>query len=139
MLGTGRRAHPGRLILMLLDGAGRHADDELRPPGNRRWLLSLLACAPELDPVEHVWGDLREKRFHNRVFDSLEAPEKQLEIVLADFELDASTIKSVVAWLWIIDAPLNWKSSKPAAPDEIGPNRSPDGQSTLCSRVSGKA
>jgi hypothetical protein len=82
---------------------------------------------------------LRENRFHNRVFDSLEAPKKRLEIVPTDFEFDAPTIKFVVAWPWIIDALSNWRSSKPAAPGGIGPNRSPDGQSTRCSRVSGTA
>ena len=78
----------------------------LPPPHNIR-LLSLPPYAPELDPVEHVWDELREKRFHNRVFDSLDALEDHLEIALKDFELDAPTIKSIVAWPWIIDAPLN--------------------------------
>ena len=76
------------------------------PPHNMR-LLSLPPCAPELNPVEHVWDELREKRFHNRVFDSLDALEDRLEIALKDFERDAPIIKSIVSWPWIIDALLN--------------------------------
>jgi hypothetical protein len=51
--------------------------------------------------------ELREKRFHNRVFESLDALEHHLEIALRDLENDAPRIKSIVAWPWIIDALLN--------------------------------
>ena len=57
--------------------------------------------APELNPVEHVWVESREKRFHNRVFVSLDP---HLEIALRDFELDTPRIQSIVAWPWIIEA-----------------------------------
>ena len=66
--------HPDDHIVMVLDGAGWHASDALGPPPNMR-LLSLPPYAPELNPVEHVWDELREKRFHNHVFDSLDALE----------------------------------------------------------------
>jgi transposase len=52
---------------------------------------------PELNPVEHVWDELREKYFHNRVFDSLDALEDQLELALRAFENNASMVQSVVA------------------------------------------
>jgi transposase len=94
--------HPGEHIVMVLDGAGWHASGELRPPAKMH-LLSLPPYAPELNPVEHVWDELREKRFHNQVFDSLDA----LEDALREFKLDAPRIQSIVAWSWIIDAPLN--------------------------------
>ena len=102
---VGRR-HPGKRIVRVLDGAGWHAGAELRPPDNLR-LLSLPPYAPELNPVEHVWDELREKRFHNRVFDSLEALEDHLEIALRDFEQDPARIQSIVAWPWIINALMN--------------------------------
>ncbi|MCA0325828.1 MAG: IS630 family transposase [Proteobacteria bacterium] len=98
--------HSDKRILMVLDGAGWHVGAELRPPPNMR-LLSLPPYAPELNPVEHVWDELREKRFHNRVFDSLDALEDHLEIALRDFEADHPRIQSIVAWPWIIDALLN--------------------------------
>ena len=97
--------HPNEHIVMVLDGAGWHASGALRPPANMR-LLSLPPYAPELNPVAQVWDELREKQFHNHVFDSLDALEDHLEIALRDFELDVPRIQSIVAWPWIIDALL---------------------------------
>ena len=102
---VGRR-HPDRRIVMVLDGAGWHAGAQLRPPANIR-LLSLPPYAPELNPVEHVWDELREKRFHNHVFDSLDALEDPLEMALRDFEQNPLLIRSIVAWPWIANALLN--------------------------------
>lgn len=64
---------------MVLDGAGWHSSRLLKPPQNMK-LLPLPPYAHELNPVEHVWDELREKHFHNRVFDSLDALEDQLEV-----------------------------------------------------------
>jgi transposase len=100
------RRHPDRRIVMVLDGAGWHKSTQLRPPGNIR-LLSLPPYAPELNPVEHVWDELREKRFHNHVFDSLDALENHLALALRDFEQEPSRIQSIVAWEWIINSLLN--------------------------------
>lgn len=97
--------HPDKRIVMVLNGAGWHASSQLRPPANMR-LLSLPAYAPELNPVEHVWNELREKCFHNRVFDSIDALQDHLEHALRDLEKDHSRIQSIVAWPWIIDALL---------------------------------
>ena len=52
--------HPDKHIIMVLDGAGWHAGSDLHPPANMR-LLSLPPYAPELNPVEHVWDELREE------------------------------------------------------------------------------
>ena len=98
--------HPRERIVMVLDGAGWHASGQLRPPANIR-LLSLPPYAPELNPVEHVWDELREKRVHNRVFDSIDALEDHLALALRDFEGNSERIRSIVAWPWIIDALLN--------------------------------
>lgn len=98
--------HPEQNIVMVLDGAGWHASDELKAPSNIR-LLPLPPYAPELNPVEHVWDELREKHFHNLVFDSLDALEGHLEASLRTLEDDPDTIRSIVAWPWIISALLN--------------------------------
>jgi hypothetical protein len=52
-------------------------------------------------------NELREKHFHNRVFDSLDALENQLEVALHTFENNAPMVKSIVAWEWIIIPLLN--------------------------------
>lgn len=69
-------------------------------------LLSLPPYAPELNPVEHVWDELREKHFHNRVFDSIDALENHLEAALRAFENDPEWLRSIVSWPWIKDVLL---------------------------------
>ena len=95
--------HPSDKIVMMLDGAGWRASGLLKPPQNMK-LLPLPSYAPELNPVKHGWDELREKHFHNRVFDSLDALEDQLEVALRTFEDNATRVKSVVAWDWIVTA-----------------------------------
>lgn len=93
--------HPGERIVMVLDGAGWHRSESLSLASNLR-LLKLPPYSPELNPVEHLWDDLREKSFHNRIFESLDALENHLEVALHDRELDHQRVHSIVAWPWII-------------------------------------
>lgn len=95
--------HPDDRIVMVLDGAGWHQRGALTLAPNLR-LLSLPPYSPELNPVEHLWDDLREKSFHNRVFDSLTALENHLETALLNMELDRQRVHSIVAWPWIINS-----------------------------------
>jgi len=92
-------------IILVLDGAGWHASAELRPPENMK-LLSLPPYAPDLNPVEHLWDELREKHFHNKAFDSMDALEDQLQTGLLALENDMPQVKSIVAWDWIVNALL---------------------------------
>jgi transposase len=98
--------HLNDRIVMVLDGAGWHKSKSLMIPDNLR-LLSLPPYSPELNPVEHIWDDLREKEFHNRVFDSIDSLEDHLEKALHDMEHDHDRIRSIVAWPWIINALMN--------------------------------
>lgn len=98
--------HPQHRIIMVMDGAGWHRSAALKAPTNMR-LLYLPPYAPELNPVEHLWDELREKRFHNKAFDSIDALENQLAIGLVALEQDRSRVKSIVAWDWIVNALLN--------------------------------
>jgi transposase len=97
--------HSTEKIVMVLDGASWHKSTSLNAPENMR-LVCLPAYAPELNPVEHIWDELREKFFHNKVFDSLRALEKQLMTALKSAEENSEKIKSIVAWDWIINALL---------------------------------
>jgi len=98
--------HPGDRIVMVTDGAGWHNVKSLTIPGNMR-LVKLPPYAPELNPVEHIWDDLREKSFHNRVFKSIDALEQHLSASLLQMERDNERVHSIVAWPWIISALMN--------------------------------
>lgn len=97
--------YPDERIIMVVDGAGWHNSDSLVVPQNMR-LLKLPPYSPELNPVEHIWDDLREKSFHNRVFKSIEALENHLCESLKEMELDNQRVHSIVAWPWIINSLL---------------------------------
>ncbi len=75
-------------------------------PKNMR-LVPLPPYAPELNPVEHLWDELREKSFGNIVFDSLDALESHLEVSLREMECNKKQVHSIVAWPWIINSLLN--------------------------------
>ena len=100
------RAHPADLIVMVLDGASSHKAKELVIPENIR-LLALPPYAPELNPQEHVWDELREKEFPNRVFNHLDAVVQQLEHGLPSLAADSEGLRSLTAWPWIISLTLN--------------------------------
>ncbi|MDR3157890.1 MAG: transposase, partial [Zoogloeaceae bacterium] len=74
-------------------------------PDNIR-LPPLPAYAPELNPVERLWEELREKFFSNLVFDSIDALEDHLETALRTLEQERQRIRSIVRWPWIINALL---------------------------------
>jgi hypothetical protein len=98
--------HPKDRIIMILDGAGWHTAGFLTIPENMR-LVSLPPYAPELNPMEHIWDDLREKSFHNCVFETMNALEDHLEVALKTMEGNEERVKSIVSWPWIINSLLN--------------------------------
>gem|GEM_PF-173268 len=71
-------AHSNEFIVMIVDGASSHRSVELEVPKNIR-LHRLPGYSPELNPQEHVWDELREKEFPNRVFESMEGVLAQLQ------------------------------------------------------------
>jgi transposase len=95
--------HPTENIVMVVDGAGWHKSKDIKLPENLR-LLFLPPYSPELNPQEHVWDELREKCFHNRTFANLDALEEHLVASLNAIESQHETVKSIVAWDWIINA-----------------------------------
>ncbi len=59
-------------LVIQVDRAGWHSAKDLVVPENIR-LISQPASSPELNPVEHIWEEIREKAFSNRTFPSLQA------------------------------------------------------------------
>lgn len=80
---------PGAHGLVVLDGASWHQmGGRLRVPGNIS-LLHLPPYSPELNPVENVWGYLRDNTLSNSVFD----------------DYDTIVDRCCTAWNWLIDTP----------------------------------
>ncbi len=100
------KRYPDDNIVMVLDGAGWHKSKSMTIPDNIR-LLGLPPYSPERNPVEHLWDELREKHFHNRAFDSLDALENQLVEALHPLENSDERVKSICNWEWIIKAISN--------------------------------
>ena len=82
------------LIVMQVDGAGWHHAQELQLPANIR-LIFQPPYSPELNPVEHVWDELREKYFANRIFASLDALEEHLCTGLNALAADPDHLRSM--------------------------------------------
>ena len=95
--------YPGDRIVMVFDGAGWRRASDLIVPENMQ-LLSLPAYSPNLNPVENIWEELREKWFNNKVFADMDALEEQLLSGLKHLEGNPELTKSISGWPWIINA-----------------------------------
>ena len=95
--------YPGDRIVMVLDGAGWHRASDLVVPENMK-LLSLPAYSPNLNPVENIWEELREKWFNNKVFADMDVLEEQLLYGLKYLGGNPELTKSIAGWPWIINA-----------------------------------
>ena len=99
-------AHADEFVVMVVDGASSHVAKALVIPENIR-LLRLPPYSPELNPQEHVWDELREKEFPNRVYASLDGVIRQLEDGLPRLASHNTAIRSLTAWPWIVSLTLN--------------------------------
>jgi hypothetical protein len=91
-------------IIMQVDQASWHRSADLQVPENIR-LVFQPPYSPEVNPVEHLWDELREKYFPNRVFASLDAVEEQLCLGLNALAADPDLIRSMTLFphLCIVD------------------------------------
>jgi transposase len=100
------RQHPSEYLLLVLDGAGWHRSHDLEIPENVE-LLALPPYSPELNPVEHLWEEIREKWFTNLVFDSQQAVEDLLVEALSALHGDPERTQSLTGFEWIVNIPMN--------------------------------
>ena len=82
-------------IVMQVDQAGWHRAKDLQVPENMR-LIFQPAYSPEVNPVEHLWEEVREKYLHNRVFPSLEALIEVLCQALVELADDKQRLRSMM-------------------------------------------
>ena len=99
-------AHPQDFIVMIVDGASSHVAKALVVPENIR-LYRLPGYSPELNPQEHLWDELREKEFPNRVFSDMAGVVRTLKAGLPRLASDRDRVRSICAWPWIVSLTLN--------------------------------
>ena len=91
---------------MVVDGASSPVAKALVVPENiclHRW----PGYSPELNPQEHLWDELREKEFPNRVFSDMTGVMHTLEAGLPRLAADRDRVQSICAWPWIVSLTLN--------------------------------
>lgn len=91
--------HSDQFVVMVLDGA----PSQLAIPENMA-LVRLPPYSPELNPVEHLWDEIREKHFANRVFDSMGAVIAQVVDAIDNWESSPDAVRSLSAWPWIVES-----------------------------------
>ena len=81
-------------LVMQVDQAGWHRAKDLVVPDNIR-LIFQPAHSPELNPVEHVWEELREKHLPNLALASREDVMDKLCAGLNQLEADSERLRSM--------------------------------------------
>ncbi len=92
--------HQDENIVLIMDKAGWHTAKNLIVPRNIT-LHWLPPYSPELNPVEHLWDEIREKWFQNRYFQSLNAVEDQLVDALAFLMRHPELVKTMTLFNWM--------------------------------------
>ena len=87
-------------ILLVLDGAPNHHSDELVVPDNIS-LLFLPPYAPELNPKENLWKEIREKIFKNYALKSMDAVHQKLSEAVLYIERNPQIVKSITSFPYI--------------------------------------
>jgi len=89
-------------IVMVMDKAPWHTTGRLKVPENMS-LVFLPPYSPQLNPVEHLWDEIREKFFGNRVFENIDAVENRLMDALISMNKNPECVRSLTGFRWIID------------------------------------
>jgi len=97
------KAYPDDYILLLLDNAAWHRSSAMIVP-ERIELFPLLPYTPELNPIEMIWDEVREKGFRNEIFKNLEAVIERLCLTVKALSDDVQRVASITHRKWILDA-----------------------------------
>lgn len=87
-------------ILLVADNATWHKSKKLDIPKNIE-LFALLPYTPELNPIEMIWDELREKFFRNELFQTLNNVVDRLCEGLLHISNDKNKVKSITGWGWL--------------------------------------
>lgn len=94
------KEYPNDYILLVADNAAWHKSKGLIVPENIM-IFPLLPYTPELNPIEMIWDELREKFFRNDLFNSLNAVSDRLCEGLVSLMNNHDLVKSITGWSWI--------------------------------------
>lgn len=97
------KTYPEDHILLVLDNAAWHCSSTLVIPGNIE-LYPLLPYTPELNPIEMLWDEVREKGFRNEIFRSLEAVIDRLCATVRTLCAEPGRIASITNRQWLKEA-----------------------------------
>jgi hypothetical protein len=96
--------YPNDYILMVADNAAWHTTSKnLIVPENIE-IFPLLPYTPELNPIEMIWDEIREKFFKNKLFKTLSDVSDKLCEAIVHLQNNKNIVKSITGWDWIISA-----------------------------------
>ena len=101
VLNLAARKFAGQDILLVLDGAPNHRCGDLVLPDNIS-LLFLPPYAPELNPKENLWDEIREKIFKNYALKSIDALRAKLKEAILYTERKPEIVKSITSFPYIL-------------------------------------
>lgn len=100
-------AYPDDFILLVMDNAAWHRSKNLVVPQNIE-IFPLLPYTPELNPIEMIWDELREKGFRNVLCKTLSVVVDILCDTLRRLIADTDRVMSITHRQYLIDAIYNW-------------------------------
>jgi len=92
-------------ILMFMDKAAWHRAKELKVPSNME-IMYIPSYSPDLNPVENIWDEMREKWFANLVFKDIDGVEERLIESLVYLENKPDLVASITGFEWITTSTL---------------------------------
>ena len=87
-------------ILLVCDNAGWHKSKGLEVPDNTEF-LHIPPYTPEMNPIEQIWDEIREKHFANKFFSSLRQAEDKLCDAVGS--LLEETVSSITFRKWLFE------------------------------------
>ena len=95
--------YPEDYIFLFVDNAAWHRSRALEVPENVR-LYPLLPYTPELNPIEQIWDEIREKGFRNEVYNSLKLVVDRLCATAVALMDNPARVASITRRDWLLNA-----------------------------------
>lgn len=86
--------------IIVMDKAAWHTTNELHAFDNVRYIF-LPPYSPELNPAEHLWKDVRDMKFRNTIYGSLDGIEDALCDYFDSADRKRNYIKSMTLFEWL--------------------------------------